>query len=633
MDNGTTIGSAYVQILPSMEGIKGRLTSAFSGEGESAGNSFGKSFSSKAGAFLSGAAKTMAAGITAGAGAVAALTKSAVESYAEYEQLVGGVETLFGAQGMSLEDYAESVGKTTGEVKEQYDSLMSAQNTVMKDAAEAYKTAGLSANEYMETVTSFSASLIQSLGGDTEAAAQYANMAIVDMSDNANKMGTDMAAIQNAYNGFAKQNYTMLDNLKLGYGGTKSEMERLVADAEKLNGSFHAQRDEAGNLTLSYADVVDAIHIVQENMGITGTTAKEASTTISGSIGSMKAAWSNLVTGLASDNADIEGLVDNLVTTIIGENGEGGVINNILPAIERALDGIVKLVAEIAPKLIPMATDIIIQNLPMLIEAGTSIIAALVTGLIEALPQIIESIPEIVMAMVNAFAENWPAMKEAGIKLLTMIGEGVSSAWSLLTSKVEEIMSGVKQSLSDKWNEIKADSVGLWEEIVSSVTGKIETVKKNISDKFEEIKSTLSGIVEKIKGLFNFSWSFPKPKMPHFTVEWKDLGLISIPNVTVEWYKKAYGNPYMFTEPTVMGFGDGIGGEIVYGHDNLMRDIQDATSYGDQSAMTDVLEQLAELLDDLKRNGLVARAYLDRKEITDTVAAQMRRNQRAGGYA
>lgn len=228
---------------------------------------------SKLGEVAKGAAKVALAVVGATATAVGALVKQAVESYAEYEQLVGGVDTLFG----------------------------SASAEVQKKADNAYKTAGMSANEYMETVTGFSASLIQSLGGDTEKAAKYADMAITDMSDNANKMGTDMSLIQNAYQGFAKQNYTMLDNLKLGYGGTKEEMERLLKDASKISGIKYD--------ISSYADIVDAIHVVQTEMGITGTTAKEASTTIQGSISSMKSAWQNLLTGLADENADLDVLV------------------------------------------------------------------------------------------------------------------------------------------------------------------------------------------------------------------------------------------------------------------------------------------------------------------------------------
>ena len=235
---------------------------------------------------------TAAAAATAALAAAAIkLGKEVISAYADYEQLVGGVETLF----------KDSSGK------------------VMEYANDAYKTAGLSANEYMKTVTGFSASLISSLGGDTEKAAKYADMAITDMSDNANKMGSDMASIQDAYSGFAKQNYTMLDNLKLGYGGTKEEMQRLLEDAEKLSGVKYD--------ISSYSDIVDAIHVVQTEMGITGTTAKEAEATISGSIGMLKSSFQNLITGLGDADADIDKLCDNVV------NSFNSVVKNITPVV------------------------------------------------------------------------------------------------------------------------------------------------------------------------------------------------------------------------------------------------------------------------------------------------------------
>ena len=283
---------------------------------------------------IGGTMKAFAAFSTAALTAGAAITKSAVEHYADYEQLVGGVETLFGAGGQSLEEYAKSVGKSTEDAKKDYDSLMKAQDTVLKNADNAYKTAGLSANEYMETVTGFSAALIKSMGGDTEAAAKKADMAITDMADNANKMGSDISSIQTAYQGFAKQNYTMLDNLKLGYGGTKEEMQRLLEDATKLSGIEYD--------ISSYADIVDAIHVVQTEMGITGTTAKEASETISGSISAAKSAYENLMTGLADENADLDGLIDNMADSILT------VVDNVLPRIMETAPRIVETV----PKLV-----------------------------------------------------------------------------------------------------------------------------------------------------------------------------------------------------------------------------------------------------------------------------------------
>lgn len=244
----------------------------------------------------------VAAGVTK---AVSSLVKASVSGYAEYEQLVGGVETLFGAGGKSLEEYAKDTGKTVDQVSDKYNQLMNAQGTVFKNAQNAYQTAGVSANQYMDMATGFAASLISGLKGDTEKAAQLTDMAILDMSDNANKMGTDLTSIQNAYQGFAKQNYTMLDNLKLGYGGTQSEMKRLLRDAQKLSG----QKYNIKNLS----DIIEAIHVIQEEMDITGTTEKEAAETISGSINSTKAAWENLVMGLADGDADIESLFNKMI--------------------------------------------------------------------------------------------------------------------------------------------------------------------------------------------------------------------------------------------------------------------------------------------------------------------------------
>ena len=251
--------------------------------------------------------KTVVKGATAGAAALGVLAKASISGYAEYEQLVGGVETLFGTGGKNLEQYAADVGKSVEEVEGKYNQLMNAQGTVFANAKKAYQTAGVSANQYMNMATSFAASLVSSLGGDTEAAAKLTDTAILDMSDNANKMGTDMSSIQNAYQGFAKQNYTMLDNLKLGYGGTQSEMKRLLKDAQKLSG----QKYNIKNLD----DVIEAIHVIQEEMGITGTTQAEAAETISGSWNATKAAWENLVMGLADGNADIDKLFDNLTAS------------------------------------------------------------------------------------------------------------------------------------------------------------------------------------------------------------------------------------------------------------------------------------------------------------------------------
>lgn len=336
--------------------------------------------------------KGLAVAGAAAATAVTALVSKSVGAFADYEQLTGGVETLFGAGGRSVEEYAQSVGKSVSDIQGKYDSLMSAQNAVLENANKAYMTAGMSANEYMDTVTGFSASLISSLGGDTSKAADYANSALVDMSDNANKMGTDMESIKNAYQGFAKQNYTMLDNLKLGYGGTQEEMKRLLSDAEKLTG----QRYDIS----SFADITQAIHAIQTQMDITGTTAKEASTTISGSWGSLKAAFENTLVGLTTGgemfDQSLDALVDSAKT--FGQN--------VIPAITGALSGVGSLIESLAPVIVAELPSMVSDILPHLVSATKS----LVTGLISQLPAlgkaVLDAIPSIFDGMTDVIGES-----------------------------------------------------------------------------------------------------------------------------------------------------------------------------------------------------------------------------------
>lgn len=336
--------------------------------------------------------KGLAVAGAAAATAVTALVSKSVGAFADYEQLTGGVETLFGAGGRSVEEYEQSVGKSVSDIQGKYDSLMSAQNVVLENANKAYMTAGMSANEYMDTVTGFSASLISSLGGDTNKAADYANSALVDMSDNANKMGTDMESIKNAYQGFAKQNYTMLDNLKLGYGGTQEEMKRLLSDAEKLTGQKYD--------ISSFADITQAIHAIQTQMDITGTTAKEASTTISGSWGSLKAAFENTLVGLTTGgemfNQSLDALVDSAKT--FGQN--------VIPAITGALSGVGSLIESLAPVIVAELPSMVSDILPHLVSAAKS----LVTGLISQLPAlgraVLDAIPSIFDGMTDVIGES-----------------------------------------------------------------------------------------------------------------------------------------------------------------------------------------------------------------------------------
>lgn len=355
---------------------------------------------------LAVAAKAAAAATAAAAGAVIALTKSAVENYGEYEQLVGGVETLFKDSAGTVEEYAKN----------------------------AYQTAGLSANEYMETVTSFSASLLQSMGNDTAAAAEKADQAITDMSDNANKMGTDMQSIQNAYQGFAKQNYTMLDNLKLGYGGTKEEMQRLIDDANALN----AAQGNYTNYTIeSYADIVDAIHTVQTEMGITGTTALEASTTIEGSIGAMKAAYANFVTGLGNDNADISELSSQLIQSV------GTVAENVLPVVETVLKNIAEAVQKDGPEMIEKFVSYAIEKLPEVISLGLQMVISLVKGIAQNIPQLVTSVLNMMATIAQTIWDSLPDIIEVGKNIVRGLWEGIKAMASWIGDKVSGFVGGL----------------------------------------------------------------------------------------------------------------------------------------------------------------------------------------------
>lgn len=359
------------------------------------------------------AGQAIVAGVKAVAGAVKNIGAAAIQSYGEYEQLVGGVETLF----------------------------KSSADTVMQYAANAYQTAGMSANEYMTTVTAFSASLLQSMGGDTDAAAEKANLAITDMSDNANKMGTDMQSIQNAYQGFAKQNYTMLDNLKLGYGGTKEEMQRLLDDANALNA---AQGNYTNYTISSYADIVDAIHTVQTEMGITGTTQLEASTTIQGSIASMKAAYDNFITGLGDENADMAELTTNLLGSTVT------VVENLLPVVEKILENIGVVVQEKGPEMIEKFVGYAVEKLPQVIELGMKMVLAIVSGLADNLPQIVRSVLDMMATIVKTFVSSLPDIVDVGKQIVKGLWEGIKAMGSWIKNKIGSFFSGIVSGVKSK---------------------------------------------------------------------------------------------------------------------------------------------------------------------------------------
>ena len=401
------------------------------------------------------AAKATAAAVGAAATGLSFMVKSAVTSYAEFEQLVGGVETLFKDSAGIVQEYA----------------------------ANAYQTAGLSANQYMETVTSFSASLLQSLDGDTARAASVADMAITDMSDNANKMGTSMEAIQNAYQGFAKQNYTMLDNLKLGYGGTKTEMERLLEDAEKIKAS---QGEMADYSIDSYADIVEAIHVVQTEMGITGTTAEEASKTISGSWNATKAAWQNLLIAFGSGK-DVKKAMSNLL------NNAKNVVKNVMPVVKQALTGIAEFVGEIAPIIVDELPGLIQELLPGLLSAATSLVGAL----IQAMPNILSALWTTVKSLFGTLdetlsesdsGERWSSIKEAVAGAV----DGIRGAWELLTEKAQPLIDKVTAA----WDAFKKfdEEHHLIETAIDAIGSVIEGIVLVLGDVASAIDSVLEGI-------------------------------------------------------------------------------------------------------------------------------------------
>lgn len=451
----------------------------------------------------SGIGKAFTAASAAAVAGITALAGSAMSQFAEYEQLVGGVETLFKDSADIVMNYAEN----------------------------AYKTAGLSANEYMATVTSFSASLLQSLGGDTVKAAEYADRAITDMSDNANKMGTDMVLIQNAYQGFAKQNFTMLDNLKLGYGGTQEEMKRLLEDATALSGITYDMS--------SYADIVEAIHVIQEEMGIAGTTALEASSTIQGSIASMGSAWKNLVAGLANDEADLGQLAQNLIDSIVtvGDNviprlqillpriteGLTTLVNNLIPQIAPIMSAVLPEVirsaleivtglTEILPEIIVVIEDMIpeiidviandvfpaifetlLNSAPLLLDTAFTLFYALVEALISSIPLIVQAVPELVLSLIDAILSNIPLMVEAGVELLVALIANLPLITVRIVAAIPQIINGMLNAIKNSipiFREMGSNLIkGLWNginDVAGWLWNKVSGYFNKLTDKIKD---------------------------------------------------------------------------------------------------------------------------------------------------
>ena len=446
-ENGTQLGKAYVQIVPSMQGLASELRRAF-GDSMPDGHKFGSSLGGKV---VSGfgstikkgfalAAKAGIATISAASAGIGAIVKSSASAYADYEQNIGGVETLF-------KDNAD---------------------TIVKYASEAYKTAGISANDYMQNVTSFSASLLQGLGGDTAQAAEIANEAMVDMSDNANKFGTDISSIQNAYQGFAKQNYTMLDNLKLGYGGTAAEMARLINDSGVLGDSIKV--DEKTVNSVSFDKMIEAIHKVQTDLDITGTTSKEAATTVSGSLSSVKAAWANLMAGMGDKNADLKNLIKEMVNTV------KAFAKNIMPVIKQALSGVTTLISELAPDIAAELPQLVSDLLPQLIEAGTQIFQALVKGISDNIGTITQAAITAITIIATALIQNAGPLVQSLATIITTIAQALPTILPGLISAIVEQIPTVIQAVLECLPAIIDGAIQIVTALVKALVDNIDLI-------------------------------------------------------------------------------------------------------------------------------------------------------------
>lgn len=585
MADGATLGKAYIQIIPSMEGTGSKISAFLNGEGVKAGNEAGEASGKSMMQSLKSTAVKLVSTL-----AIGATIKKAFDIGADLEQQIGGVETLFAESSAIIRKYAD----------------------------DAYRTAGVSANEYMKNVTSFSASLLQGLGGDTAKAAEYANTAMVDMSDNANKFGTDIGAIQNAYQGFSKQNYTMLDNLKLGYGGTKEEMQRLIKDAATVSDSVDAE-------SLSFDNIVQAIHVTQEQMGIMGTTNKEASTTFSGSLGAMKASWDNFLAGLMMNGKDgvdmntyLQPLVDSIGTFVF---------NNLIPAVGRfiaavfeAVPGLLEIglnsisesisdafggiidaetvkiaIESIAGAFAAFAATEAVIALPGLIDA----ISAAITGLsLNPVSLAIAAIAGIIVALTQLWNSNeqfrdfvtstWNAIMSFLSNLWASISSTAINTWNGISSSISGVVNKISSVISTVFNTVKSVITNVWNGIKNTTTSVWNGIKSAIETPLNKAKSIVKSVIDTIKGFFNFNISWPHIPMPHFSISPRGWGVGDllkgkIPKLGIDWYAKAMAEPRILDGAQIFGSMNGklLGGgeagqEVLYGRSQLMRDISTA---------------------------------------------------------
>ena len=495
-----------------------------------------------------GAAAFAAVG-SAAVGATGVIAKQALDAYSSYEQNVGGIQKLLGNMGKSVEEYAALTGQSTAEIGDKWQTLEDSQNKVLANAQNAYKTAGLSANAYMEQVTSFSAALISSLGGDTVKAADYADIAMTDMADNANTFGTAIGDIQNAYQGFAKQNYTMLDNLKLGYGGTQQEMQRLIADASEMTDVQQKLGVTVDSSSMSFDNIVAAIHVMQESMQIGGTTAREASTTIEGSVNAMKAAWDNWLVGLGSDTADISALTGQLVdssvvaaSNIVPRVGE--IVGTLIGELPSMLSGIGPVLSEAMGTIGTTAMESlraslgednpVVQMLDSIISAATSLsgtfseylqpaidtASVVMQALSEAFGGTGSSITDVLQPALDAFLPVWQSINDlvqAAVPLITQIvGDVISLAGSILEAAMPAIASIVETVsvalplIQEIWNTVFPVIKTVTETVFGAISSVIQTVmsviQQVISVVLAAINGDWSGVWDGILGIANTVW-------------------------------------------------------------------------------------------------------------------------------
>lgn len=613
---------------------------------------------------------TAAVGAAIGAAAVGVgrLTVASVQAYGEYEQLAGGISKLFG----------------------------DASNELMEYASNAYATAGMDANTYMQSVTSFSAALINSLDGDTERAAEIADMAMRDLSDNANTFGTaTVEELSNIYSALARGSFQTLDSLNLGYAGTQEGMVQLINDS----GIFEEKLEDLSNV--SFDDMLLAIHEVQEQMNIAGTTENEAASTIQGSINMLTASWQNLVIGMADADADLGGLINNVVDSATIA------VDNLLPAISQALSGIATLIERVAPMVSDMLPDLIdqilppllsaaiqitnalvralpsilstvsraipqllntliptvLQLIPQLISAGAQLLGGLMRGIIDNADLLLSAVTDVIFLMANeiltpenisnfvematqmiltiseAILENAPLILASVVMIISnvlialseslpdildqitlfiinlgeqlgsdlwdifgnsllIVGQGMQNIWNKIVEKID----GVKTSISDAFVSITTwvtDGIDGWvsffsdgfDNIYNTVSSILNDVLGVFSTIWDDAKSVVSGAIEFIQGLFDFEWSLPPIQLPHFSIQGGVApyglgGQGTFPSISVEWYKKAYDQPMILNDPTIFGFGggkalgggDGYGGELVMGYNQLLDAIREASN-------------------------------------------------------